>query len=141
VKAEQVPQEESMLEDKRRACYALDANGQYVIVPSKGWEVEKIVNAQANAEVMASIKKAQRDVLEGRASPLAYHMATRQMDVALLAANAGIWSLRVRRHLKPAIFNQLPQCLLQRYADALNLNVQQLRVVPPLSTPPCDNNA
>lgn len=124
-----------MLEDKRRACYALDANGQYVVVPSKGWEVEKIVNAQANAEVAAGVRKAQRDVLEGRASPLAYHMATRQMDVALLAANAGIWSLRVRRHLKPEIFNRLPQRLLQRYADALNLDVQQLRTVPPLPTP------
>ena len=124
-----------MLEDKRRACYALDANGQYVVVPSKGWEVEKIVNAQANAEVAAGIAKAQRDVLEGRASPLAYHMATRQMDVALLAANAGIWSLRVRRHLKPEIFNRLPQRLLQRYADALNLDVQQLRAVPPVPTP------
>jgi hypothetical protein len=132
VKAEQVPQEASMLEDQRRACYALDANGRYVIVPSKGWEVEKIVNAQANAEVTAHIKQAQRDVLEGRASPLAYHMATRQMDVALLAANAGIWSLRVRRHLKPAVFSKLPPRVLQRYADALNLDAQQLRTVPPL---------
>jgi hypothetical protein len=140
VKAEQVPQEESMLEDKRRACYALDANGQYVVVPSKGWEVEKIVNAQANAEVMAGIKKAQIDVLEGRASPLAYHMATRQMDVALLAANAGIWSLRVRRHLKPDIFDRLPQRLLQRYADALNLDAGQLRAVPPLSYSAGDSN-
>lgn len=130
-----------MLEDKRRACYALDANGHYVVVPSKGWEVEKIVNAQANAEVAESIKKAQRDVIEGRASPLAYHMATRQMDVALLAANAGIWSLRVRRHLKPAIFNRLPQRLLQRYADALNIEVQQLRAVPPLSASPGDSAA
>jgi hypothetical protein len=132
VKAEQVPQEASMLEDQRRACYALDANGQYVIVPSKGWEVEKIVNAQANAEVMAHIKQAQRDALAGRVSPLAYHMATRQMDVALLAANAGMWSLRVRRHLKPAVFGKLPSRVLQRYADALNLDVQQLRTVPPL---------
>jgi hypothetical protein len=121
-----------MLEDQRRACYALDANGGYVIVPSKGWEVEKIVNAQANAEIAAKIESAQRDVAEGRASPLAYHMAVRQMDVALLAANAGVWSLRVRRHLKPAVFDKLPQPLLQRYADALNLDIRQLRTVPPL---------
>ncbi len=121
-----------MLEDKRRACYAVDADGRYVIVPSKGWEVEKIVNAQANAEIAASIEAAQRDVVEGRASSLAYHMAVRQMDVALLAANAGLWSLRVRRHLKPAVFAKLPQTLLQRYADALNLDVCQLRTVPPL---------
>jgi hypothetical protein len=136
VKAEQVPQQASMLEDQRRACYALDADGQYVIVPSKGWEVESIVNAQANAEVMTHIRQAQCDALAGRVSPLAYHMATRQMDVALLAANAGIWSLRVRRHLKPAVFGKLPPRVLQRYADALNLDVQQLHVVPPLTEDP-----
>ena len=130
-----------MLEDKRRACYALDANGQYVIVPSKGWEVEKIVNAQANIEITLKINEAQREVLEGRASALAYHMATRQMDVALLAANAGIWSLRVRRHLKPEIFKRLPPRVLQRYADALNLEVQQLREVPPLPPLPRDSSA
>jgi hypothetical protein len=138
VKAEQVPQEASMLEDQRRACYALDADGRYVIVPSKGWEVENIVNAQANAEIVAKIDVAQRDVLEGRASALAYHMAVRQMDVALLAANAGLWSWRVRRHLKPAVYARLPQSFLQRYADALNLDIRQLRTVPPLverSTP------
>ena len=130
-----------MLEDKRRACYALDANGQYVIVPSKGWEVEKIVNAQANIEITLKINAARREVLEGRASALAYHMATRQMDVALLAANAGIWSLRVRRHLKPEIFKRLPPRVLQRYADALNLEVQQLREVPPLPPLPRDSSA
>ena len=130
-----------MLEDKRRACYALDANGQYVIVPSKGWEVEKIVNAQANVEITLKINEARREVLEGRASALAYHMATRQMDVALLAANAGIWSLRVRRHLKPEIFKRLPPRVLQRYADALNLEVQQLREVPPLPPLPRDSSA
>ena len=133
MKAEQVPQQASMLQDHRRACYALDGNGQYVIVPSKGWEVESIVNAQANVEIMLKIKQAQRDVLKGRASPLAYHMATRQMDVALLSAYAGIWSWRVKRHLKPDLFKKLPPRLLQRYAEALNLEVPQLLAVPPLA--------
>lgn len=133
MKAEEVPQEESMLEGNRRACYALNAAGEYVIVPSKGWEAEKIVNAQANAEIKEKIIQAQRDVVEGRASSLAYHMATRQMDVALLAANAGIWSMRVRRHLKPTVFTKLPPNLLQRYADALNMDVNELCTVPPLA--------
>ena len=35
---------------------------------------------------------------EGRASPLAFHMARCHMDARLLSAHTGIWSLRIRRH-------------------------------------------
>ena len=130
MKIDQVPQETSMLEGHQRACYAVDANGRYVVVGSRGWEVEKVVNAQAVDEVRRVIEDARERVLRGAASPLAYHMARCQMDVALLAANTGMWRLRVRRHLKPAVFAALKPALLQRYADALGLTVDALRALP-----------
>ena len=119
-----------MLEGHQRACYAVDANGRYAVVGSRGWEVEKVVNAQAVDEVRRVIEDARERVLRGAASPLAYHMACCQMDVGLLAANTGMWRLRVRRHLKPAVFAALKPALLQRYADALGLTVDALRAMP-----------
>ena len=130
MKVRDVPQDESILQDHRRACYAQDERGRYVVVPSKGWEVETIVNAQAQAEVRAAIEEAREQVLAGRASPLAYHMARRQMTVGLLAANSGIWRLRVRRHLRPRAFARLKRPVLQRYADALGMPVDDLMRVP-----------
>ena len=130
MKINDVPQEDSMLEGHQRACYAVDDKGRYVVVGSKGWAVEKVVNAQAVDEVRRAIDAAHARVLRGEASPLAYHMARCQMDVGLLAANTGIWRLRVRRHLKPAVFAKLKPALLQRYADALGTTVEALCRLP-----------
>jgi len=130
MKIEQVPQEQSMLAGERRACYAEDAHGRYVVVPSTGWEVEKIVNAQAVAEVRAAIDAAHARVLQGRRSPLDYHMARCQMTPGLLAANAGVSRLRVWWHLRPSAFARLSQPALRRYAEALAVSVEALCQVP-----------
>ena len=134
MKINEVPQEISMLEGHQRACYAVDAAGRYVVVGSTGWEVEKVVNAQAVDEVRRVIDAARAQVLRGEASVLAYHMARCQMTVGLLAANTGIWSLRVRRHLKPAVFARLDSALLARYADALGVTVDELQRMPDTNT-------
>jgi len=130
MKAKEVPQEESILEGNRRACYAQDENGRYVVVPSKGWEVEKIINDQAHVSIDSGIEEARLSVLAGSASPLLYHMMRCQMDAALLASTAGIWRWRVKRHLKPAPFASLDNETLGRYADALGVSVEELKNVP-----------
>jgi hypothetical protein len=130
MKKADVPQEESMLEGHQRACYALDEHGRYVIVGSIGWEVEKVVNSQANDEVRQAIAAALARVRAGAMSPLGYHMARRQMDAAMLSAYSGISRLRIRWHMRPGPFARLPPAQLQRYADALHLSVDDLRRVP-----------
>lgn len=130
MRVDDVPQDESILEGHRRACYARDANGRYVVATSRGWEVERIANRQAIDDVDASIAAAREAVRAGRASVLAYQMARCHMDVALLAAQAGLWRLRVRRHLRPAVFARLSPALLQRYADALGIDVETLCRLP-----------
>ena len=130
MKKADVPQQESMLEGHQRACYALDEQGRYVVVGSIGWEVEKIVNGQANEEVRQAIATALARVRAGKASPLAYHMARRQMDAAMLSAYSGVSRLRIRWHLRPGPFARLPEALLRRYAEALDLTTGELRSVP-----------
>ncbi len=130
MKKADVPQEESMLEGHQRACYALDEQGRYVVVGSIGWEVEKVVNSQANDEVRQAIATALARVRSGSMSPLGYHMARRQMDAAMLSAYSGISRLRIRWHLRPGPFTRLSPTLLQRYAEALHLSVDEVRQLP-----------
>ena len=130
MKKADVPQQESMLEGHQRACYALDEQGRYVVVGSIGWEVEKVVNGQANDEVRQAIVTALAGVRAGKLSPLAYHMARRQMEAAMLSAHAGISRLRIRWHLRPGPFARLPETMLRCYAEALNLSADELRSVP-----------
>lgn len=130
MKAKDVPQEDSILEGHRRACYAVDDSGHYTVVASKGWEVEKIVNGVAVADLRDELEQVRQRVLAGNTSSLEYHMQRCQMTPAMLAANTGIWTWRVRRHLKPAVFVTLKPELLARYAEALRLAVDQLTRVP-----------
>jgi len=130
MRVDQVPQDDSILEGHRRACYAQDASGRYVVAPSRGWTVEAIVNRQAVSDVEASIARALQAVREGRASPLLYHMERCHMSPRLLAAYTGIWSLRIRWHLRPAVFARLPDAVLQRYAEAMAIPPEALKQIP-----------
>jgi hypothetical protein len=131
MREEDVPQDESpFYHGHLRACYAVGPDGKYVVATSTGWTPERIVTAQALADLENQVESVRRDVMANQASPLAYHMATRQMTPRLLARNARIWVWRVRRHLAPAGFARLGPRLLARYAEALSLPVEELTRVP-----------
>lgn len=131
MKKSDVPQKEnSMLHGHRRACYAVDDDGKYTMVPSKGWDVEDIVNGQAVEAMESHIESVRQQALAGEVSPLAYHMARCHMDVGLLAANAGFWRWQVRRHLTTAGFNKLDDNKLARYAQVLGRDVEHLKTIP-----------
>lgn len=132
MKTTDVPQDEeqTIFAGYQRACYAVDEQGRYVVVGSVGWEVETVVNGQANDEVRAAIADALARARRGAVSPLAYHMARRQMDLGLLASYTGMSRLRIRWHLRPRPFARLPEKILQRYAQAMQLSVAELRRLP-----------
>ncbi|HET9122767.1 MAG TPA: hypothetical protein VFN52_04600 [Acidiferrobacteraceae bacterium] len=130
MKARDVPQDESVLAGLRRACYAEDEQGHYVVVPSRGWEVERMVNEHAHEALRQQLREILQAARTGLASPLAYYMTWRQMDINLLAANAGIARWRVRWHLRPRVFRKLPHRLLQRYASALDVDPLTLTRLP-----------
>ena len=113
-----------------RACYAQNEKGDYEIVTSAGWNVESVVNAQANREIRDIVEQSRLAAIAGQSSPLEFHMKRRQMTPSMLAANAGIWQWRVKRHLKPAVFKKLNNKVLARYAEALVMTVVELLQVP-----------
>jgi hypothetical protein len=125
-----IPQDPSILEGHQRACYARDETGRYVIATSRGWEVERIANQHAVDEINAGIAAVLADVRAGKSSVLAYHMARFHMSPGLLAANTGIWSFRIRRHMRPDVFARLPEAILMRYADAFRIELAELVRMP-----------
>lgn len=130
MKTDEVPQNITYYEGKKRACYAVDENGKYVIVPSSGWDAEEAVNSLAVAELAEKLEKTRQEVLKGLKSPLVYYMEQRQMTPQILAKTAGIMGFRVRRHFKPEVFSRLKPGILERYAEALALSVNELKSVP-----------
>jgi hypothetical protein len=130
MKVNEVPQDITFYEGARRACYALDDQGKYVIVPSCGWSAEDVVNGLAVAELATNLEKTRQEVLKGLKSPLVYHMERRQMTPEILAKTVGILSIRVRRHFRPDVFSNLKSSILERYAYALKLTFDELKSVP-----------
>ncbi len=127
----EVPQDNNAtLGGYRKGVYARDANGRLVLVASSGWEVEEIVTSQAVDQLNEQAAAARTRCIAGKSSPLEYWMYAKRMDLELLAQSTGLWRWRVRRHLQAARFALLPEPLLQRYADALGMNTQQLRQLP-----------
>ncbi|MCB0790688.1 MAG: hypothetical protein H6595_13375 [Flavobacteriales bacterium] len=132
MKKEEVPQDDAnLLEGKFKVVkYALNEKGEYVKVPSVGWEPENVALEQAWDVINERVEVALAEVRAGRASSLSYHMERNMMDPALLAQHMGIGARRVRKHLRPADFERLDAHTLQRYAEVLQVTVDQLKRVP-----------
>lgn len=113
----------------RKLVYATDACGEYVGVQSTGWEAETIATDSA----LDLLQQQQADIWQraqrGETSALEYYMVYRRMDVALLSQTSGIFQWRIRRHFKPSVYSRLPDRLLQRYSEALGLDVATLRLL------------
>jgi hypothetical protein len=130
MKVNEVPQDITYYEGEKRACYALNNEGKYVIVTSTGWSAEEVVNGLAVAELAANLEETRKAVLAGVKSPLVYHMERRQMIPEILAKTAGIATFRVKRHFRLEIFAKLKPTLLDRYAEALAVTREELKTVP-----------
>lgn len=128
MKTKDVPQDDAnMLQGKfREPVYSLDENGNYTTVKSVGWDPKNEVMKEAWDSVNEKIENARQKVLDGKLSPIGYYIEKNIMDVSLVASYMGIWSWRVRRHLKPRRFNKLNEDMLKKYADVFNITVEQL---------------
>lgn len=130
MKKKDVPQDQGILGHIRVVCYATDENGEYVKSQSAGWEPTNIANGIAweflNEELAGILEKVKKKEL----SPLAYHMNKNLMDVKLFSRYTGFAAWRIKRYLKPRVFNKLDNEALQRCASVFNMTVEQLKEVP-----------
>lgn len=128
MKKKEVPQDdEGLLEGKfREPCYAVDEEGNYIAVPSTGWAPKNAALKQAWEEINMKAREAAKDILEGRSSILAWHMEKKIMDLKLLSQYTGISRRKIRKHMKPEIFNKLDTDTLQKYAEAFNITLEEL---------------
>jgi len=130
MKKENVPQDMGALgKITKEVCYATDSSGKYVTELSSGWDVKIGALDVAWKDVQERIAKAKQRVLNGEASPLLFFMEYRLMDIEILAGYSGFWQWQVKRHLNPDVFKKLSDKKLQKYADAFNVKVEDLKTM------------
>lgn len=131
MKKDEVPQDNNRtLGGARKAVYATDEQGRYGITATSGWRVEEIVTSLAAEDFSLNAADALERGLAGETSPLEFHMYRMRMDIPTLAQSTGVWQWRIRRHFKPQVFAQLSAKQLQRYADALGMDIDALKSLP-----------
>jgi hypothetical protein len=123
MKSEEVPQDEAFLKEGRirDLCYAVDKDGHYTSVLSKGWTPKNDALKLAWNEVYEHAEETRLRVLEGKASPIAFYMELNIMDLSILANYMELPRWKVRRHLRMKGFKKLSTEMLSRYAEALNV--------------------
>jgi len=130
MKKENVPQDLSALGKlTKEVCYATDDAGNYVTQLSSGWDVKITALDVAWDDIKERVAKARAQVLNGEASPILFFMEYRLMDLKLVADYTGFWQWTIKRHLKPEVFNKLSEAKLQKYAEAFNTSVADLKTL------------
>ncbi|MFI5139476.1 MAG: hypothetical protein ACHQIM_16770 [Sphingobacteriales bacterium] len=128
MKKDEVPQDLGSLgKITKEVCYVTDNTGKYVTQLSSGWDVKTKALDVAWDDIKKRVELAKEQVLNKSASPLLFFMEYRLMDITILAGYTGFWKWQVKRHLKPAVFDKLPEKKLQKYADAFNIKVEDLK--------------
>ena len=130
MKKENVPQDMGALgKVTKEVCYATDASGKYTTELSTGWDVKKDALDVAWKDVEERIAGAKQRVLKGEASPLLFFMEYRLMDPGILSDYTGYWKWQIKRHVKPEVFKRLSEKKLQKYAEAFNVKVEDLKTM------------
>ncbi|MBL7752861.1 MAG: hypothetical protein JNM44_00190 [Chitinophagaceae bacterium] len=129
-----VPQDKKDFKDGHQApkklMYVTRSDGSYTQTTSAGWEAENLALEQAWEAIEEQLIATKEQVIQGLVSPIAYYMIQSRMDLPILASYVGKWQWQVKRHMKPSVFRNLPEKLLQRYADAFNISLSELRKLP-----------
>jgi hypothetical protein len=128
MKKDEIPQHLSALgKITKEVCYATDSNGKYTTELSSGWDVKIGALDVAWSDIEKRIAAAKQKVLNNEASPIYFFMEYRLMDLGILADYTGFWQWQIKRHLKPAIFAKLSDKELQKYAEAFNTTINNLK--------------
>lgn len=110
-----------------KAVYAVDESGAYTKTTTSGWNVEEVVLRDVLADFERLAADARQRALDGQSSPIEYFVYKRYMDIPALADAMGMSRWKVKRHLKPRIFQKLSDEVLGRYADLLRVDLRHLK--------------
>jgi len=131
MKKNEVPQDDSSIKDNKfkELCYAVDEDGNYVTAKSTGWSPKTIALDNALEDINERVADAKQRVLNNETSPIEYYMELHKMDLPILSSYVGIWQWRVKRHLKPKVFQKLSDKVLKKYASVFEISIKELKSI------------
>jgi len=128
MKKEELPQDKSALDGYTRdVCYVKNENGKYEKALSSGWEIKSEALDNAWNDINHRVEDARLAVKNGDKSPIYYFFELRLMDMQVISGYTGFWGFTIKRHMKPSVFKKLSDTKLQKYADAFDITLEELK--------------
>jgi hypothetical protein len=128
MKKDEVPQDLGALGKlTKEVCYATDEQGKYTTALSNGWEVKTNALDVTWENIQHKVEAAKAKVLNNEASPILFFMEKNIMDINILSSYTGFFKWQIKRHLKPAVFNNLSPKKISKYAEVFNVTVDELK--------------
>ena len=93
------------------------------------WERKGEASRAVSANHFEEIEPIRQQVLDGKLSPLGYHIEKDLFSLRILSAYTGIPKRHIKKHLKPEKFNQLDDETLKKYAETFGISVEELKTV------------
>ncbi|PUE67119.1 hypothetical protein [Arcobacter lacus] len=127
IKESQIPKEEnSTLDGQQKVMYAVNNTGSFERV-NYGSSTEEFATLTAVNEYKVLEKECLQEIKEGISSPIKYFMYKNRMDLPTLCSAIGMFSFRVKRHLRMKYFKKLNDKVLAKYAEIFNINLEDLK--------------
>ena len=128
MKKSDTPQYPSLLDNfTQDVYYVTDDSGKYITEKSRGWEVKATALNLTWEDVKQRVEEAKEGYFKGKCSPINYFMENKMMDINIVSSYTGFWKWQVKRHFKPAVFNNLSEKKLLKYAKLFEISVDELK--------------
>ena len=122
-----IPQENnSTLNGQKKVMYGTNESGNFQRI-NYASSVEEFATITAVEEYKELEKECLEDIKNDISSPIKYFMYKNRMDLPTLASVVDMFSFRVKRHLNMKHFKKLNDKILQKYADAFAIEIDELK--------------
>jgi hypothetical protein len=128
MKVKEVPQDgRQTFGDTTLVNYAVDEKGKIVPVQCSGWDVQVLVMDNLANMFDEWAAEAKERVKNNQSSPIEYFMYYFGLDMPTLAQQMGFSQRKVKKHMKPAVFEKLDKKILEQYAGLFQIDVTTLK--------------
>jgi hypothetical protein len=128
MKVKEVPQDgRQTFGDTTLVNYAVDEKGKIVPVQCSGWDVQVLVMDNLANMFDEWAAEAKERVRNNQSSPIEYFMFYFGFDMPTLAQQMGFSQRKVKKHMKPAVFEKLDEKILEQYAGLFQIDVTTLK--------------
>jgi hypothetical protein len=128
MKVNEVPQDgRQTFGDTTLINYAVDEKGKIVPVQCSGWDVQVLVMNNLANMFDEWADEAKERVKNNQSSPIEYFMFHFGLDLPTLAQQMGLSQRKVKKHMKPEVFEKLDDSILEQYASLFQIKVSDIK--------------